>query len=217
MISRGRVVGARLLAPRVRNLTIASDEAVEPAHDVLLHLPTGEGRRYSVWRHEGTTFDLCINLHGRGPGSRWAESCAIGDSIDYERSRAPSMALDLNAAAHVFLGDETSIASAEALIRNVERATSVRLRFEIPSEASRWPDDLLERSGSVTWLFRSGRPGARLLEELKRDPPALPERAALYVTGDAWLCAMVHRHWVHELRRPPALVRALPFWRWRSA
>src|SRR5213594_4444060 len=123
----GRVCEARLLCSRVRNITIAAEAlagvAFEPGADVTLRFPGAEGgaeeRQYSVWRSnaQAGTLDVCVVLHELGPGSRWAGRCAVGDSVAILLSRALPIALDTSARAHVILGDETSIASAEALIR----------------------------------------------------------------------------------------------------
>ena len=73
----GRVSAARLLSPRVRNVTIAAESlagfAFEPGADVAIRLPGGDRgtdeRHYSVWKStaEGTV-DLCVVLHRAGAG-----------------------------------------------------------------------------------------------------------------------------------------------------
>jgi NADPH-dependent ferric siderophore reductase len=119
----GRVSAARPLSSQVRNITIAADSlagfAFEPGADVAIRLPRGDGsadeRHYSAWKStvEGK-FDLCVTLHGLGPGSQWAARCSVGDPVEILRSRALPIALDRSVEAHLFFGDETSIASAEA-------------------------------------------------------------------------------------------------------
>jgi NADPH-dependent ferric siderophore reductase len=80
------------------------------------------------------TFDLCVVLHGLGPGSRWAARCTVGDPVEISRCRALPIALDRSVEAHLFFGDETSIASAEALIRALPPEAIVLACFE----SSRW-------------------------------------------------------------------------------
>ena len=99
----GRVSAARLLSPRVRNVTIAAESlagfAFEPGADVAIRLPGGDRgtdeRHYSVWKStaEGTV-DLCVVLHRLGPGSRWAARCAVGDPVEISCSSALPIALD---------------------------------------------------------------------------------------------------------------------------
>jgi NADPH-dependent ferric siderophore reductase len=93
----GRVSGARLLSLKVRNVTIAAESLAgfvfEPGADMTIRVPCDEGgadeRHYSVWKStaEGK-FDLCVVLHGLGPGSRWAARCSVGDLVEISLSRA---------------------------------------------------------------------------------------------------------------------------------
>ncbi len=95
-----RVSAVRLMSSQVRNVTIAAESlagfAFEPGADVAIRLPRGDGgadeRHYSVWKStaEGK-FDLCVVLHGLGPGSQWAARCAVGDPVEISRSRARSL------------------------------------------------------------------------------------------------------------------------------
>ena len=170
----GRVSAARLLSPRIRNITIAAESLAgfvfEPGADVAIRLPGGDGiadeRHYSVWKStaEGR-LDLCVTLHGLGPGSRWAARCAVGDMVEISPSRALPIALDRSVEAHLFLGDETSIASAEALTRALPPEAVVLACFEVASLDHRWPDPELARPEKVRWVApsRATRLGAPLL------------------------------------------------------
>jgi NADPH-dependent ferric siderophore reductase len=216
----GRVVEAIRLAPKVTNVRIACDSLAgyvfEGGADVLLRLP--EDRRYSVWKSSADgTFEICVVGHGMGPGSRWASNCKAGDTIAFARSKALPIALDPEARAHVFIGDETSVAGAEALIRNIPIEVPVLACFETPSEAERWPRDALGRPDSIRWIDRSGRPGAAMIEWLKSRTEPLPQSATAYVTGETWLCAMVHSHLSRDRGFAPAKIRAMPYWKQRRA
>jgi NADPH-dependent ferric siderophore reductase len=218
----GRVSAARLLSPRIRNITIAADSLAgftfEPGADVAIRLPGDDRgtdeRHYSIWKStaEGK-FDLCVVLHGLGPGSRWAGRCAVGDPIEISRSRALPIALDRSVEAHVFLGDETSIASAEALTRALPPEAFVLACFEVASMDHRWPDAELTRPEKVCWVARAGRPGSGLLSWLARQSLSSTNSATVYVTGEVWLCAMVHAHLVRECDFPAGAVRAMPYWK----
>jgi NADPH-dependent ferric siderophore reductase len=218
----GRVSAARLLSPQIRNVTIAAESLAgfvfEPGADVAIRLPRGDGgadeRHYSVWKStaEGK-FDVCVTLHGLGPGSRWAAQCAAGDPVEISRSRALPIALDRSVQTHLFFGDETSVASADALIRALPAEAIVFAGFEIASIDQRWPEPEIARPEPVHWVTRAGRTGAALLSWLARQslPPANSTTA--YVTGEAWLCAMVHAHFVRDRRFPAGAVHAMPYWK----
>ena len=115
-------------------------------------MPGGDGiadeRHYSVWKStaEGRV-DLCVTLHGLGPGSRWASRCAVGNPVEISRSNVLSIALDRSTETHLFFGDETSIAAAEAMIRALPAETVVLACFEAASTDHRWPQAELRALG----------------------------------------------------------------------
>jgi NADPH-dependent ferric siderophore reductase len=220
----GRVSAARLLSPRIRNITIAAESltgfAFEPGADVAIQLPGGDGgtdeRHYSVWKSttEGTV-DLCVVLHGLGPGSRWAARCAVGDPVEISCPRALPIALDRSAKTHLFFGDETSIASAEALTRALPAEGVVLACFEVFSTDYRWPEREVARPEDIRWVNRVGRPGSALVSWLARQSFPSAGSTTAYVTGEAWLCAMVHAHLVRDRGLPASTVRTMPYWKTR--
>jgi NADPH-dependent ferric siderophore reductase len=221
----GHVSAARLLCPKVRNVTIAAESlagfAFEPGADVAIRLPRDEGdadeRHYSVWK--STTdgkFDLCVTLHGLGPGSRWAARCVVGNSVEISRSNVLPIALDRSTEAHLFFGDETSIASAEAMIRALPAEAVVLACFEVASTHYRWPEPEVARPEDVRWVDRAGRPGSALVSRLTRQSFPSANSTTAYVTGEAWLCTMVYAHLVRDRGFPARAVRAMPYWKTRS-
>ena len=221
----GRVFAARLLCPQIRNVTIAAESlagfAFEPGADVTIRLPgearTGDERHYSVWKSTAQgEFEVCVVLHGLGPGSQWAKQCAVGDTVEISRSHVLPIALDRSTETHLFFGDETSIASSDAMIRALPAGAAVFACFEISSMERRWPDSEVFRPEAVRWVDRAGRAGSALVSWLAGQslPPAKSTTA--YVTGEAWLCAIVHAHLVRERGFPLRAVRAMPYWKSRS-
>src|SRR5262245_30006410 len=187
-----RVSAARLLSPRIRNITIAAESlaafAFEPGADVAIRSPGGEGiadeRHYSVGKGtaEGRV-DLCVALHGLGPGGRRGAARGGGGMVEVAPSRALPIALDRSVEAHLFLGDETSIASAEALTRALPPETLVLACFEVASMDHRWPDSELGRPEKVRWVARAGRPGSALLSWLAGQSLSSTNSTTAYVTG----------------------------------
>jgi NADPH-dependent ferric siderophore reductase len=221
----GHVFAARLLSSHIKNVTIAAESlagfAFEPGADVAIRLPRGDGgadeRHYSVWKSTADgKFDICVVLHKRGPGSRWAAHCAVGDPVEISRSRAVPIALDHSAEGHLLLGDETSIASADALIRALPAQAMVFACFEVASMDHRWPEPEIARPEQVYWVPRVGRIGSALLSWLARQSLPSASSTTAYVTGEAWLCAMVHAHLVRERGFRSASVRAMPYWKSKS-
>lgn len=48
----------------------------------------GEGRNYSVRRHDGDRIDLDVILHARGAGTTWASAAAPGDRVGLDHARS---------------------------------------------------------------------------------------------------------------------------------
>src|SRR6185295_3755423 len=221
----GLVLAARLLCPQIRNITIVAESlsgfAFEPGADMTIRLPGADGsadeRHYSVWKSSAHgEFEVCVVLHGLGLGSRWAAHCAIGDTVEISRSHVLPIALDRSTEAHLFFGG-----------RDVDRVSGrhdprfaggccVFACFEISSMERRWPDSEIFRPEAVRWVDRAGRAGSALVSWLAGQSLPLEKPTAAYVTGEAWLCAIVHAHLVRERGFPPRAVRAMPYWKSRS-
>jgi len=221
----GRVFAARLLSPQIRHVTIAAESlagfAFEPGADVTIRLSRGDDgadeRHYSVWKSSVKgEFDVCVVLHGLGAGSQWAAQCAVGDPVEFSRSHVLPIALDRSTEAHLFFGDETSIASSDAMIRALPADAVVFACFEISSMERRWPDPEIVRPEAVRWVDRAGRAGSALVSWLARQSLPSAKSTTAYVTGEAWLCAMVHAHLVRDRGFPAGAVRAMPYWKSRS-
>jgi NADPH-dependent ferric siderophore reductase len=116
----------------------------------------------------------------------------------------------------LFFGDETSIASADALIRALPAEAIVHACFEVASMDHRWPEPEMARPEQVHWVMRAGRTGSALVSWLAREILPSAKSTTAYVTGEAWLCAMVSAHLVRERGFPAGAVRAVPYWKSKS-
>jgi NADPH-dependent ferric siderophore reductase len=220
----GWICATRLFCPQVRNITIAAEArkgfGFEAGADVTIRLPPGGGnadeRHYSVWKStEQSELEVCVVLHGLGPGSRWATQCAVGDTVEISCSHVFPIALDRSTEAHFFFGDETSIASADAMMRALPADAVVFACFEISSTECRWPDSEVFRPEAVRWIDRAGRAGSALVSWLAGQNLPSAKSTTAYVTGEAWLCAILHAHLVRERGFPARAVRAMPYWKSR--
>lgn len=107
-----------------------------PGQAVQIFLGNLTKRTYTPMSVDADAGSACFlfYLHGKGPGSEWAASARAGnicqvmrpkDSIDFTNFREPAL----------FFGDETSLASAQAL-HHCRRQTGVaRYVFEVNSPA----------------------------------------------------------------------------------
>jgi NADPH-dependent ferric siderophore reductase len=139
----------------------------------------------------------------------------VGDPVEISLSRALPIALDRSVEAHLFFGDETSIASAEALTRALPAEAVVLACFEVASMDHRWPVAELARPEKVRWVDRGGRPGSALVSWLAHQNFPSAYSTTAYVTGEAWLCAMLYAHLVRDRGFRARAVRAMPYWKSR--
>lgn len=157
----GQVVRAATLTPRMRRITVAADALVglslRPAQDVelLLREPTGRRvkRRYTIRHHrpDSGEIDLDVLLHGAGPGSRWGEQAAPGDSVEFQGPRGK---LEVRPAAwHLLCGDESALpaiaAIGEALPDDVHAVAVIEVRDE---------SDELPVAADTRWVHRGDHP-----------------------------------------------------------
>ena len=217
---------ARALTPRTRQLRIAAASLVgcepAPGADVSLLVPGADAalveRSYSVGGGSASqgSIDVYVVLHAGGPGSDWAARAQVGDEVRFLRSPAPVIELDHRAQAHLFFGDETSVASAQALARAaLAHAAPATAWFEVRAAEDQWPEDGLAAGATAHWVLRRDRRGAALVEALEAGPP-LPKAATAYVTGETRLCSLLRAFLVRERAWAPERLRAFPYWKERQ-
>jgi len=102
-----------------------------------------------------------IYLHGKGPGSAWAESVRVGDDCHVMRPQ-DSLDLSVSDVPAVFFGDETSLAAAQALHRCSSQHISSRYFLEVSSPAE--AEEASRRLGlSNVSLFHRSMDGSHLI------------------------------------------------------
>lgn len=190
-VRSARVVGVAELTPRMRRITVRSDSmvdvAVRPAQDVEVFLRGDDGRRvkrrYTIRRADPRTgeLDLDILVHGHGPGSAWAATAAIGDSVEFQGPRGK---LQLTASAwHLLAGDESALPAISTICEALptdERAIAV---IEVADAADQLP---LPHGVEVSWVHRGGLAAgsAELLAAALRDRALPPGPGHGYLMGE---------------------------------
>jgi NADPH-dependent ferric siderophore reductase len=149
-------------------------------------------RWYTVRAHrpESGEIDVDFVLHGDvGPGTRWASSVGIGQSVGFSAGtsgyRTPSGGTVLLAA------DETAL---PALCSILESGASgdVRIFAEVPDEGYR-----VEVDAPVTWLYRgTDEPGSHMVRAVH--DTSLPTLDYAWVCGESGLATGLRRHLVKE-------------------
>ncbi len=125
-----------------------------PGEKVQFHLGNLKSRTYTPisWNPNEGAARFIMFLHGKGPGSEWAESLKTGSQCHFMGPRSSLNFAEINGDS-IFFGDETSIAA--ALAHHGSNGTQQnRYVFEVSS---------LVESGEV--IQRMGLPNAKLVKK----------------------------------------------------
>ena len=229
------VVGVRRLTPRMVRITLAGDDVGDfhyagadqlvrlflPVNDDL-QLPAGsdwwaelqampeEGRpvvrNYTVRRidHARRRLDVDFALHGDiGPASAWAGTAEPGDRIGILSDGARYQPGDADW--QLLVGDETALPAIASMLEGAR--TPVRTLLEVKDE-----HDVLDLAREVTWLYRSGSHGSRVVEAL-RTLPFPPGKPYVWVAGESALATSVRRCLVNERGVDKQQIYFCGYWR----
>jgi NADPH-dependent ferric siderophore reductase len=209
----GRMRLVTLGGPDLNDLEVTSGQQVRiqvAAAGRLVDRIMGALRTYSVWSYDGRHLQLCIYLHGDGPGARWAQAVRPGDRVQLLKPQGTFVARP--SAYHLFAGDETASVAFGAIITGLhDNAPGVPTYAVIETDT---PAEHLDIPGSVVWVHRNGRPAASsstLVDALAAlDLPATPGTA--YLAGEARTIQLLRAHLVRDRgwRRNDIVTK--PFW-----
>ncbi len=184
------------LGPNLRQIRLVGADLVGfaflPGQDLMLRLPGPAGtlvsRRYSIRRADraGGSADLNVVMHGDGPAARWAKAAGPGGPPLEVTGPRGKITLDPSADWHVFLGDETYIPAALALLEALPRGRRGWAALEVEGAEDEQPLDPAAEV-ELQWLHRGAvRPGdgSRLWDWLE----ARPQRGG---TGHFYVAAEV--------------------------
>jgi NADPH-dependent ferric siderophore reductase len=192
-----------------------------PGQDLMLRVPQGGdrvvNRRYTIRSFDATRAAVIIDvsLHGAGPGTDWIRGAGLGDRIEAIGPRG-KITLRESADWHLFVGDETGLPGALAMIEALPSASRATAVFEIDTPADEQePHSRQMPRLDLLWLHRSGRsaPGdASLLVEALADV-AMPEGLGhAYVAAEAGVVRSIQRV-LAEGGLPQEQISAKAYWR----
>jgi NADPH-dependent ferric siderophore reductase len=192
-----------------------------PGQDLMLRVPQGSdrvvNRRYTIRSFDATRAAVFIDLslHGAGPGTDWIRGARIGDQIEAIGPRG-KITLRENADWHLFVGDETGLPGALAMIEALPSASRATALLEIDTPADeQQPDSRQTPRLDLHWLHRSGRsaPGdASLILEALADVALPAGLGHAYVAAEAGVVRRV-QGLLTERGLPPDQISAKAYWR----
>ncbi len=203
-----------LTAPRLEDLRYTAGQ------DLMLRVPRTEkvvNRRYTIRSYSNAlpAVTIDVSLHGTGPGTDWIRAANVGDRIDAIGPRG-KITPRLEADWHLFIGDETGMPGALAMIEALPSASTVKALLEVDTPADEQePDSGLGPRFELRWAHRLGRsvPGdASLLQEAV-DDIALPLGVGhVYIAAEAGVVRTLQRR-LSERGLQHDQISAKAYWR----
>lgn len=192
-------------APGIRRIVLTGPSIdsldYQPGQDVMVPMADAAGkvitRRYTVRSLDRADHRLTIDivLHGDGPGMKWAGAAQPGDSVEIAGPRGKIM-LREGAAWYGFVGDETAVPQALAMLEGAPAGIPARAILEVETAAvgARWAAES-PAAANITWVERgAGRPG-----DSSRLIAALNERT--WPEGDGQIYISGEKTLVNEIRQ----------------
>lgn len=192
------VLSAGALTPTMRRLILTAP-GLDGLHylagqDLMFRVPRTDGtvtnRRYTIRAFDAAPASVTVDvsLHGAGPGTDWIRAASAGDRIDAIGPRG-KVTLREGADWHLFVGDETGMPGALAMIEALPSSSTAKAVLEIDTPADEQePEPSRGRHVELRWVHRSGHssPGDALpLQEAVVDLVLPAGYGHVYVSAEA--------------------------------
>jgi len=217
----GVIAAVEAITARTRRVRIEAaalrSASLEAGTDLLFEF-SGLRRHYSAWRHDRAAgaVELAPVVHTAGVGGEHWLNAMVGQQVRFTVSRPLAIRAFPDAIGHHFFGDETSVATTEALVRSLAPSLFVSACFEVAGERDAWPLAYLERPQSTRFVARDGVRAGQSSAFVDRLTAVASTDHAVYATGETRLVQIVMDHF---RRRNWASSRlfVLPYWRLRPS
>jgi NADPH-dependent ferric siderophore reductase len=161
---------------------------------------TYTARRYDPDRRE---LDIDVVLHGAGPASDWAAKARLGDRVAVSVPRSAGFVQDPAAAWVLLAGDASALPALATIAPTLTEPATIYLEVDEPA-------DRIPLDRPVTWLLRTGAPGAQL-ERAILGHPRPPGRGQVWVASEAGVVRSIRRGLLRDLDRDQLTTRG--YWR----
>ncbi len=222
---RLEVIDAGPLSPNLHRLVLTAPGLGDLHHragqDLMLRVPQPGGRvvnrRYTIRRFDRArpSVTLDVSLHGRGPGTDWIRAAQVGHRIDAIGPRGKITLRD-DAQWHLFVGDETGLPGALAMMEALTPGSTAIALHEIDSPADEQQPGTAPTQGlDVRWHHRLGRsqPGDPAPLRAAVGDTAFPlGHGHAYVAAEARVARIVQRALI-ERGLGPDQISVKAYWR----
>jgi NADPH-dependent ferric siderophore reductase len=220
LTTRAEVGSVAMVTTSMREITLVAPAFAgwrcEPGQSVrvaLGRLGVDRQRTYSIWRHEPGSPYLVLRVHlgADGPGRRWAEGLAPGDTV-FVRGPRGRFSLDPRARWHLFAGEETGAVPLLAMRGALPPGTVAHGVLEAAGPADRVP--AVDGRAELPWVYRDGAGAAAspVLLAAVCDLRLPTEPGTAYLAGERDTCLALRRHLVVDRGWPRRSVRVSVHW-----
>lgn len=160
-----------------------------PGQQVEFRVSPSDYRHYTPynWNAAGNHFDILFYLHGKGPGSHWANGLRA-DAEQTFLGPAGNLTVNRQATSHVFLGDETAMGLFIALQNALPARNRIAGAFECEPGLAHTKPHILD----IEALPKQGPNGVALLNWLSGY--TFSPHTAFYLAGHAQSIQALRRH-----------------------
>lgn len=172
-------------------------------------------RTYSIrrWDAAAREVDIDLVLHGNGPGTTWARTVKVGDSVQIAGPKS-SGSHPAGADWSLIAGDETALPAIARWLEEFPADGKAQVFIEIGAESHR--QELSYPPGvSVQWLCRDGAPAGtvNMMEQALRAASWWEGTVFAWVAGEARTLAPIRRWLRTEKNLPAEQVEVTGYWR----
>jgi NADPH-dependent ferric siderophore reductase len=189
------------LTPSLRRIVLGADGLGQfehaPGQDMMITVDPTPGaavrRRYTIRGHDRSTGTVALHIvvHGNGPGSRWAAAASPGTRIEGIGPRG-KITLAADADWHLFVGDETFVPAAYAMLEGLPSGARAVVAFAVGSSVDERPltPAITAAVDGPTWVHRGA---GRTLPDLVAGIDLPGGVGQAYVGGEARLVREIRR------------------------
>jgi NADPH-dependent ferric siderophore reductase len=174
-------------------------------------------RTYTPRRWDSESRELTVDflLHGKGPGTTWANQARLGQVVAVSHQPGGAYNVDAEAEWYLIGGDEAALPAVATLLEALPESCFAHVFVEVsdPAEELR-----LESPAQfqLTWLHHSGatQPVGRRLEQAVREFPFPKGNGRVWIGCEASIMREIRRHLLNERRMDRAHVHTQGYWKY---
>jgi NADPH-dependent ferric siderophore reductase len=199
------------IAQRLRRVTFKGEAlkgvSFQAGQEIEFRVSERAFRHYTPSRFDAKTGELEVifYLHGKGPGSIWAENVSVHQSVGV-LGPGGGFRVDPSAKKHLFLGDETCLGLFTAMTQALPAGSLCVGAVEVEPGAEKWPAAIGLPLDPAPRRLLHGNALHDWLAVLKMKPDAV------YLAGHAQSIARLRLLLTDTFNIPKRIIHTKPYW-----